>query len=232
MPATLADYRLRNMLRLTRRLRERYPAHEPLAAASPSVVIDDRTGLVTVDVEIVIDRDVCEVARAIDPQNWDEGSRFFYPDGTYLADPKDPTCAVGGPCRESPLPPGSDYDWAILRERFRAADPDGRTTEFDNLLWVNPDWLRTTDGWDKYVVTYLLAKNLGGRVGDVTGVKIVRDDGELSAKALGRTHTRVRMRKRIRFESPWANVATYVGFRAVERDLAAQFLETASAGAP
>ena len=94
---------------------------------------------------------------------------------------------------------------------------------------VNPDWITTPQGQRMYVVAYTLFAALEGRVGSVTGVKLLRDDGELSAKERAGGRTRVRMRKRVRFESQWANIATYIGFMAARDELDDQFRETASA---
>jgi hypothetical protein len=206
-------------------------AEEPVRG--PTVTFDDQTGLVTVEVEIMMARPVDEVARAIDPPHWDDGSRFFQTDGTFLISLEQARCLAAGrtdcgALREVP-PPANDYDWAVLYEGFRADGDDGFESVFTNLLWVNPDWILTPDGDRMYIVAYTLFAALDGRVGGVDGVRILRDDGELSAKSLARGRTRVRMRKHIRFESQWANLATYVGFKAAGNDLEAELRETASA---
>jgi hypothetical protein len=232
-PAVLARARLEDMLGLTRAVVDKYPvAEEPLVG--PNVHMDVATGLVTVDVEIFVDRPVRDVACAIDPQNWDLASRFFHPDGTFIVDPARLQAFLDGdfsqPGTFTPPQAGTDYEWAILYERFEAHAEDGVGSTFHNLLWVNPDWIRTPDGVQRYVLSYMLHTGLRGRVGLVNGVRIERDDGELSAKPIGDGRSRVRMRKRIRFESEWANLATYAGFRVAQNDLDDQFLETASAG--
>lgn len=221
------------MLRMTKHLAARFPPVPDVPVRGPSVTIDPDTGLVTVEVEIVVARPVDQVARAIDPPHWDDGSRFFRGDGAFLISREQAQClAAGGTNCGAPrevAPPTNEYDWAVLYEHFQAQDDSGLDSTFTNLLWVNPDWIRTPQGPCMYVVAYTLYAALEGRVGDVGGVRILRDDGELGAKPLAADRTRVRMRKRVRFESQWANVATYVGFKAAERELGAQFTETATA---
>jgi hypothetical protein len=233
MPAGLARTRLRSMLRMTDHLRRRFPVARERPLPSPNVVIDPDTGLVTVEVEIFIARPIGEVAQAIAPPNWDEGGRFFQTDGCFLISADQARCLAAGRSDCGPpvevQPPSGDYDWAVLYEHFHAEDADGLDSTFTNLLWVNPDWITTPKGERMYIVAYTLYAPLGGRVGSVEGVKILRDDGELGAKELRNGHTRVRMRKHVRFESQWANIATYIGFRAAQEDLDDQFRETASA---
>jgi len=233
MTAGLARARLQGMLRMTEQIGRRFPLAKEEPLRGPTVVIDSDTGLVTVEVEIFVERPVEEVADAINPPNWDVGSSFFQTDGTFLIAPEQARCLAEGRSDCGPLrevdPPTNDYDWSVLHERFHAEDEYGLDSAFTNLLWVNPDWIRTPQGARMYVVAYTLYAALDGRVGAVTGVTILRDDGELSAKELAADRTRVRMRKRIRFESQWANVATYLGFRAVRDDLDDQFRATATA---
>jgi hypothetical protein len=221
------------MLRMAEHLGRRFPAAKEQPLRGPNVVIDPDTGLVTVEVEIFLERRVDEVAKAIDPPHWDDGSRFFQADGTFLISAEQAQCLADGRSDCGPLtavePPTNDYDWSVLYEHFHAQDDYGLDSTFTNLLWVNPDWIRTPKGDRMYVVAYTLYAALEGRVGSVTGVKILRDDGELSAKELRGGRSRVRMRKRIRFESQWANIATYIGFRAARDELDDQFRQTASA---
>jgi hypothetical protein len=232
MPVSLARHRLRNMLRMAEHLGRNFPVVRETPLRGPNVVIDPDTGLVTVEVEIFIARPVDEVAQAIDPPHWDDGSRFFQSDGTFLISIEQAQCLADGRSDCGALvpvePPSNDYDWAVLYEHFHAEDDFGLDSTFTNLLWVNPDWIMTPKGERMYVVAYTLLAALDGRVGDVTGVKILRDDGELSAKALRGDRSRVRMRKHIRFESQWANVATYLGFMAARNELDDQFRDTAS----
>ena len=60
MPAALARYRLRNMLRMTQHLGRNFPVMREKPLSGPTVVIDPETGLVTVEVEIFIARPVDE----------------------------------------------------------------------------------------------------------------------------------------------------------------------------
>ena len=199
----------------------------------PRIVIDPDTGLVTVEVTITLKSPFDGVAKAIDPQNWDEGGQFFYPNGAYIASPNATPLGAGGPPPPAPMPPsGSAYGWAVLYERFRAVDPDGHEASFSNLLWVDTERYWGRDDKRRYVASYLLDAPLSAQVGAVQHVTILRDDGELKATELEGGETRVRMCKRIRFESDWANYATYVGFRFASRDLAGQLRDTASASVP
>lgn len=233
-PRALARSRLEDMLGLTKAVVGRYPLADDEPLVGPNVYMDVATGLVTVDVEIFVERPLEEVMVAIDPQNWDLAGRFFHPDGTFFVDPARVQAFLDGdfsqPGTLKPPEPGTDYGWSVLYERFDARDEDGVDSTFHNLLWVNPDVLTAPDGTKRYVLAYMLHTALRGRVGLVNGVRIERDDGDLSAKPIGPTRCRVRMRKRIRFESEWANLATYAGFRMAQNDLDDQFLETASAG--
>jgi hypothetical protein len=233
MPVRLARHRLENMLRMAAVVGGRFPAVREEPVRGPHVVIEPDTGLVTVEVEIFVERPVDDVAEVIDPPHWDDGGRFFQGDGAFLVSREQAQCLADGriDCGElrAVAPPSNDYDWAVLYERFHAADADGFESRFTNLLWVNPDWIRTPQGDRMYVVAYTLFAALEGRVGGVDGVKVIRDDGELSAKSLGPDRSRVRMRKQIRFESQWANIATYAAFRAAGVALQDQFRETASA---
>ena len=218
---------------MTAHLGRNFPVTAEKPPPTPRVVIDPETGLVTVEVEIFLARPVEEVARVIDPPHWDDGGRFFQSDGAFLISPEQAQCLAEGRsdcgAPREVAPPGNEYDWAVLYEHFHAVDDYGHKSTFTNLLWVNPDWITTPQGDRMYVVAYTLFAALEGSVGGVTGVKVLRDDGELSAKSLGEGRSRVRMRKRIRFESQWANVATYIGFRVGRDDLDDQFRETASA---
>jgi hypothetical protein len=221
------------MLRMTQHLAARCTPVSDVPVRGPSVTMDPDTGLITVEVEIVVARPVDEVAKAIDPPHWDDGSRFFRGDGARLISRTQAQCLAAersdcGEIREVD-PPTDEYDWAVLYEHFHASDDSGLDSTFTNLLWVNPDWITTPQGPRMYVVAYTLYAALEGRVGSVQGVRILRDDGELSAKPLGAARARVRMRKRVRFESQWANVATYVGFKSAQNDLGKQFNETATA---
>ncbi len=215
------------------------PVPRALDVQGPFVAMDADTGLVSVDVDLVVPRAFDEVKYMLDPQNWDLGGKHFYPDGTYLAadDPADPErCAhCGAVCTVPPgpsLPAGSDYPYRLLYEHFHGSDPGGFDVAFDNLLWVNPDILKTHDGHPKYVVTYSLHASLCGRVDFVSGVRFVRDDGEVSAVDEGHSRTRIHMRKNIRFDSQWANLTTYIAYRYEGRAVADDLADVAQAPMP
>jgi hypothetical protein len=205
----------------------------------PEVGMDLRTGLVMIDVAFTIERPFEEVCDLLDPQHWDLGGKFFYPDGTYLAAERDPnrircsTCGTSCSVPEAPgLPAGDDWDWQVLYEHFHGVDPRGFDVSFHNLLWVNPDRVTSPRGLPQYVVTYALHTSLAGRADFVGDVQFERDDGDVSAERLDAERTRIHMRKRIRFSSEWANLTTYVAYKYVGAETADDLVGVVSAGLP
>ena len=225
-----------------RPLAGRYPPHGPYRMRElrgPTIDMDTDIGLVTVEVAFTVDRPFREVIELLDPQYWDLGGKYFYPDGTYLTNanrPDDRRCATcGASCTvpEAPgLPAGTDYGWKVLYEHFHGTDARGFDVSFHNLLWVNPDLVTSPRGGRMYVVTYALHSSLCGRADFVSGITFERDDGDVSAEELDAASTRIHMRKHIRFTSEWANVTTYIAYRYVGAETAADLLGVVSAALP
>jgi hypothetical protein len=209
------------------------------ALRGPAISMDPATGLVSIDVAFSIERPFEEVCDLLDPRSWDLGGKYFYPDGTELvrgADPEKRRCTTCGKSltkvEEPGLGLGDDWDWKVLYEHFHGTDPSGFDVEFHNLLWVNPDRLTSRHGRPLYVVTYALHTSKSGRTDYVQDVLFERDDGDVSAERLDAGHTRVHMRKRIRFRSEWANLTTYIAYKYVGAATAEDLVGVVSAALP
>lgn len=139
-----------------------------------------------------VQREVGDVAKALDPQAWDECSKFF--DHTYLAR-KDPSGVVEVPM----VPFGTPYSTPTLFERFQCATT-GCDAWFENLLYVTT-WYETPGvGQTKYAVSYGFNECLDGQVLKKPR-KIIADDGDLWARQDPAGGTNVEVSKTIAFDS-------------------------------
>lgn len=178
-------------------------AQAPLTAEVPDTVLSTPTGW---SLDLLVPRPVHEVARAFDPQSWDQCSALFK--ATYLVDTPTPCCSATGPvigCTAPPGPgdptPGSaepvgkPYGYSPLFEHFcvdnvcnTCKGPRVCKARFKNILCVKTWYDRAVpicclaSCADRYDVSYRLARSMGGELlGDETaGVSI--DQGGLSVR--------------------------------------------------
>lgn len=162
-------------------------------------VVDGSGPSLFVSNTITVARDVHRVAQAIDPQSWDECSKFWMPKGnaTYLAH-----LGPGGTVvRDPALPPGTAYGGSLgtkqLFEHF-GCNGGGCDASVDNLLAVTT-WWDTVGGRDRYSVAYSLAKWLKGQVAGVPE-EIVIDQGSVTAEDDGSGGTTVTVRKQLAYK--------------------------------
>jgi hypothetical protein len=135
-----------------------------------------------------VQRDVADVAKALDPQSWDQCSKFF--SDTCLA-----RRDAGGVIVEDPAEPlGAAWKTRTLYEHFVCA-ATGCGAWFENLLFVTT-WYEGSPNQSKYVASYGFNSWLDG-VAKITG-----DDGDLWARKDAAGGTIADSSKNIAFENP------------------------------
>jgi hypothetical protein len=151
----------------------------------------------TVYVEIAVDRALDDVARALDPQKWDQCSKFFKPpENTYLA-----TLQNGLPVPAKVIGAGTAYGTATkttLFEHFECGIV-GCPTWFENMLGVETVRDVTTNGYRRYSAFYYLDQAIAG-----TG-KLAIDQGHSIALEESANLTKVEGKKSIAMAQPGTN---------------------------
>jgi hypothetical protein len=165
--------------------------------------------------DVSIPRNVEAIARALDPQSWDQCSPFFK--DTHLASTAAPCCPTASSCTAIGArsePPGKPYNQAVLYERFCVADdcstpcpgPHRCDIDFENLLCVTTEY----KPWipfsclvacaDQYDVDYHLASWISGELLGLEPAAVIMDQGRLSARRATAAETATLT------GSPWAVV--------------------------
>jgi hypothetical protein len=148
------------------------------------------------DTSINVERDLPSVSRTIDPQKWDETSKFFEPPtppkGTFLAKKGSGDVPIEKPA----LPAGEPFSTPqLLFERFVCA-VTGCGTIFENYLTTDTV---LTNSKDKYVVAYWLDQTYSGE-------RVKVDQGEITADStLMVGQIKVLSHKSIQFDNPTLN---------------------------
>ena len=174
-------------------------------------------------VKIDVPRTVGETAKAIDPQSWDNCSKFFCPpERTYLAY----LDANNNPVMDPALPPGLNYCGRTLFEWFTCSLADCAHTTFQNLLSVSAYYNPATH----YQVNYGLRRFLKGSVDGwkPEDVKIIVDAGQLWAEpnATG-TGTTVYADKTVVFENEFVTGVYNGALQVMQGELAGELAEMA-----
>ena len=149
--------------------------------------------------DVFIPRNVGDIARALDPQNWDLCSPFFT--DTHLVTTAAPCCPAkpGASCSETGVgyePAGKPYTQAVLYEHFCYADdcsspcagPHICAIDFENLLCVTTEyspWIPfscAVGGAERYDVDFNLASWISGELLGVEPAAVIEDDGHVSAR--------------------------------------------------
>src|SRR6266516_3970430 len=153
---------------------------------------------VVVSTTLAVDWDAKRVARAIDPQAWDQCSKFWQPapDGAYLA--KDDLS------HDTDVPFGEAYGGSLglklLFERFQCV-VSGCDATFKNLLYVSTRWDTPTPGMNRYNVSYSLDRCVEGTVLKQPE-KIAVDQGDLTVEQGKAGGTTVTVYKKLTYENP------------------------------
>jgi hypothetical protein len=178
-------------------------AQAPLTAEVSEAVLDTPTGW---SLDLLVPRPVHEVARALDPQSWDQCSVLFK--ATYLVETPTPCCSVNGPVTgctapagPNDPPPGSaepvgkPYGYSSLFEHFcvdnacsQCKGPTYCRAQFKNILCVKTWYDRAVpicclaSCADRYDVSYRLARSMGGELLGNENVGVTIDQGGLSVR--------------------------------------------------
>ncbi len=206
--------------------------------------------------DVSIPRDMEDIARALDPQSWDQCSPFFKE--THLASTASPCCPAASSCTETgprSEPAGKPYNQAALYERFCVADdcsspcpgPHKCDIDFENLLCVTTEY----DAWvpcscmvshaDRYDVDYQLASWISGELLGIEPAAVITDEGRLStrrataaetAKLTGSPWSVVHVDKTLDFANSGQTGAVGKFLQALKDELAGQVVEQACCEVP
>ena len=184
------------------------------------------------EVTISVEKGVCSVAPAMDPQNWDVCSKFFKPpEHTYLAQVANLT-----PTPEPTIPGGTAYGGVLgerkLFEEFTCpkTDSNGKATGCDaklkNMLLVSTRWDSVT-GNRVYFVRYSLPRQGGVLSGQVNGVPetLTADQGGGDVTEKTSTSVTVKGTKTLRFEDPILTGGMQAVFTVMMDEIAGEFAE-------
>jgi hypothetical protein len=171
---------------------------ENLKVIVPDDDLPEAFGLVS----ITVGKDITALARALDPQNWDECSKFFSPpQRTYLAE----LDANGQVVINTPIAPGTAYGGVLGKQTLfehytcNVAPCDAW---FKNMLFVTTSWPPpNTPGSRTYSVIYSLSKWLEGEVAGVSS-EIDIDDGGITASEGSMGPVTVTATKTVKFVNP------------------------------
>jgi hypothetical protein len=206
--------------------------------------------------DVSIPRNMEDVARALDPQSWDQCSPFF--EDTHLASTASPCCPTTSSCAETGVlskPAGKPYNQAVLHERFCIADdcgspcpgPNSCNVDFETLLCVTTEY----DAWvpfscmlaraDRYKVDYHLASWISGELFGAEKVAVITDQGSLSTRRAAAAETAtlggspwsvVHVDKTLDFANSGQTGAVGKFLQALQDELAGQIVEQACCEVP
>jgi hypothetical protein len=177
------------------------------------------TTSVAIDLKISVALPLRRVRRNIDPQSWDECSKFWHPppDATYME-----KAISGGGFAKHPSPPfpGSIYGWNTLFEHFACA-AKGCQAWFDNHLIVTAQKVLLGSS-SLHLMAYNLSK--GGYIdGAILGKKTVvnLDEGWIQGYESG-SRTYLSSHKKVEFSPAVATglAQAALGFAEVNKELA------------
>jgi hypothetical protein len=166
---------------------------------------------VVLNVGVTVPRPTKDVARAIDPQKWDECDPLFWPpEHTYLVDFDEQTKSyknaahkpAGEPYGKAPNP-----TWIFEHFECNTAGCPGKAW-FENILGVSleydpggntrvsPNCDGFVDGRERYIARYYLEDHRAG-----SASKLTTDEGDVWAEAITPGSTRVCMHKKLEFSA-------------------------------
>ena len=206
----------------------------PVTLAAPPTTDSNSPAVINVTVVLDLARDVSQVAKAIDAQNWDRCAPFFKE--TFLAKkvgdtyPVDPVTKFATP--DDPLPSGSAYHRVLFELWSCYGLMSCNSSWFMNLLDIDASRVPATGGpLTEYEVAYCLncdgAHWLDGAMGGMVPMKLLVDDGAITAEQTTPGHTRVTMKKNLALDNVGGFLMAYGGYKAAGNEVAREVAQVA-----
>lgn len=220
----------------------------PIPGCGPTSMKSDepdiKAATATTGVLITVTKDADYVRKRLDPQEWDQRNRYFWPpERTYLVPKPQPTTIV--PCADfatvpapAPAPsvsPGATFSLRHLYEHAGCGSCK-EVFAFKNILTVqarpgSDACEKLPDGWCTcpgctfaYQTCYGLESPLSACVSGETPVLKI-DEGHLSACQTAPNETTVMTKKKIQFDQLSASVSAFYGFYLGQSEILASVAE-------